>query len=538
MHTDKLTRKLREIEEEIDLYYKSNPLVNLPFAMTAWSFLVFAEDWMLKQTFRSLTSQEYEAIADDLINQLKDPMCWLYNACNPGGQVPFAYSADIHKASWDLFKLAGEYRWFVFAYTYFSRKRLKLDLQEATIQPTEDFFIDIEYNAYNRLVKSHQSEEASSSVNLDNLPRDAIKRFLRIDGERFYYKLNPRMVSDTIAVRKPIVDRMFSLPSEWQLSRYTLEDFRKVYEAISAMASIHQIAREIAASRGCVRMGYIDSICVCRIDDLLRQVVRYSGVSEPEVRSIFDDLCYGNNDISHPDPALQPLIKLNAETCAIMPYLWLLSSAERNLTVLLNRLYSEKDIYSRLTNEKEILMRKRLIDRLCDKGFRFICVSVPGLPDIDLAIIMDSEKTCLLLELKWFIGPDEAREVIEKSEEIEKGISQVLKLKRAFANNHELLLEKLEIDSSYSLEGAVVSENWIGNADVQCSEIPVIQADHLIEKLKVSASLEVVMDWLRTRKYLPKEEEDFKVHITTHTIGDWSLKWYKIQPLSDGTFPL
>ena len=538
MKTDKLTRKLREIEKEIDYHYKSNPLVNLPFATAAWSFLVFAEDWMLKQTLRLLTPQEYEVMADDLINGLKDSMYWLYSDCEPGSQVPFAYNADIYKASWDLFKLAGEYRWFVFAYTYFSRRRFEWDLKETTIQPTEDFFIGIEYNAYNRLVKSHQSEEASSSVNLGNLPIDTIERFLKIDGGRFYYKLNPRMISDTIAVRKPVVDRMFSLPSEWQFTRYTLGDFRKVYEAISAMACIHQIAREIAASQGCVRMGAVDSIYVCSTNNLLRQVVRYSGVSDSKVQSIFDDLSYGNGDISQPDPALQPLIKFNPETYAIMPYLWLLSSAERNLTVLLNKLPSEREIYSRLINEKEIFMRKQFINCLCDKGFRFICGSVPDLPDIDLAIIMESEKTCLLLELKWFIGPDEAREVIEKSEEIEKGISQMLKLKQAFANNHELLLEKLNIDSSYSLEGAVVSENWIGNAEVQSPEIPVIQAAHLIEKLKMVESLESVMEWLKTRKYLPKEEEDFKVHITTHTIGDWSLKWYKIQPLREGSFPL
>ena len=162
-----------------------------------------------------------------------------------------------------------------------------------------------------------------------------------------------------------------------------------------------------------------------------------------------------------------------------------------------------------------------------------------GLPDIDLAIIRDSEKTCLLLELKWFIEPAEIREVIEKSQEIEKGISQELKLKRAFANNNERLLEKLEIDSSYRLEGVVVSQNWIGNAQVQCPEIPVIQADHLIEKLKVAESLQSTMEWLKDRKYLPKEGEDFRVHITTHTIGDWSLKWYRIEPLiSEAFFPL
>ena len=559
MKTDKLTRKLREIEQEIDYHYKSNPLVNLPFGTAAWSLLAFGEEIMLKEQNdgretqlvsdehinpklvvhpRQLTPQEKEAIADNLINALKYPMYWLYSDCKQGGQVLSTYNDDVYKASWDLFTLGQEYRWFFFAYTCFSRKWIELDLQGTTIQPTEDFFTGIEYNAYNRLIKPHESQEASSSVNSDNLYllRETIGHFLRINGDRFKYKLNPRIVSDTITAQKPIVDRMFSLPSEWQFSRYTLEDFRKVFEAISAMACIHAIARRMAADLGCLGVGYSDSIYMRPFDGLLKQVVRYSRVSESEVRSIFDDLSYGNRGISHPDPALQPLIKLNSEAYAIMPHLWLSSSAERNLTVLLNKLPSEKEIYSKLVDEKEELMRGRFTTCLSAKGFRFVCGSVSDLPDIDLAIIKDSEKVCLLLELKWFIDPAEASEVIEKSEEIEKGISQELKLKRAFANNNEPLLEKLEIDSSYRLEGVVVSQNWIGNAQVQCPEIPVIQADHLIEKLKVAESLQSTMEWLKDRKYLPKEGEDFRVHITTHTIGDWSLKWYKIQPLIDDAF--
>ena len=543
MKTDKLTRKLREIEQEIDLYYKSNSLVNLPFTTAAWSLLAFAEDRMLQESFDSTTSQDTAIIVDNLVNELKHPMCWIYHACKQGGQVPFThnYQVDrdrVNRASRDLFKLGRKYRWFVAAYTYFSRGEIELELQGSTIQPTANLLADIRYEAYNRLIKPHESQEPLSSVNFDNLHllEEAIVYSLKVDSERFKYKLNPKIIDDTITAMGPVLDAMFSLPSEWRFTRYTLGDFRKVFEAISAMACIHTIARRMAAVLGCLDMGYADSICVRPFDDLLRQVVRYSRVSESEVRSIFDDLTYGNRGISNPDPALQPLIKLNSETYAIMPHLWICSSAERNLTVLFNKLPSEKEIYSKLVNEKEALMRGRFTTCLSDKDFRFIWESVSGLPDIDLAIIMDSEKTCLLLELKWFIDPAEASEVIEKSEEIEKGISQALKLKQAFANNHELLLEKLEIDSSYRLEGVVVSENWIGHAKVQSPEIPVIRADHLIAKLKETENLESVMEWLKDRKYLPKTGEHFEVFRFNATISNWSLKWYGIKPLISETF--
>ena len=66
----------------------------------------------------------------------------------------------------------------------------------------------------------------------------------------------------------------------------------------------------MAALQGCHGRGYVDSIYVPTCDELLRRVVRYSGVSDTTVQSIFDDLSYGNGGISHPQPALQPLTKL------------------------------------------------------------------------------------------------------------------------------------------------------------------------------------------------------------------------------------
>lgn len=561
---DRLTPELQEIKKEVDNYYKSNPLTNLPFGTAAWYLLASAEEDILRERFeivetqpvsdenmepiltvrpRQLTYQENARISDNFVNAPKYPMCWLHCDCQQGGQVPSAYDDGFYNASSDLFELGHKYRAFVSAFTYARHGWIELELKESTIQPTENIFTGMEYEAYDRLVKSHESQEASTSVNPDNLHLlgKKIAHSLKIHRDRFKYKLNPGMVSYTITTFiKPALDGAFSLPSEWQLSRYTLGDFRKVFEAISAMAYIHKMAREMAAAWGCSDMSYVDSIYIRPFDDLLNQVVRYSRVPKSEVRSIFDDLSYGNRGISNPDPILQPLIKLNSEVYAIVPHLWLCSSPERNLTVLLNRLPSEKKTYAKLVSKKEDLMRERFTTGLSTKGFRSIKGWVPDLPpDIDLAIISDSEKACLLLELKWLIEPAEAIEVIRRSKMIKKGISQLTQLKEAFANNHAPLLEKLNIDSSYRLEGVVASKNCVGHPKVQSPEIPVIQADHLIAKLKATESLESTMEWLKDRKYLPKEGVDFKVQTNPVTIGSWSVKWYGIKSLiSDPFFPL
>ena len=540
--TDNVSPELRKIEKEIDDYYKSNPLVNLPFATAACSFLTFAEFESRKQVSNVSTSQELETQGDNFINELKEPMFWLFRACEQGGQIPSACDDDVFQASWDLFKLGKKYQWFEAAYTYASNGLIKLELEGSTIQPAKEFFKGMEYQAYGRLMKAHQTDEGMSLINVDDFHSvtDAISSSVKVKGNRFAYKMNPRMVSDAIKAMSPGYDIAFSLPPEWQFSRYSLEDFRKVFEAILAMASIHFRAWRIAIEKGYNPFNYTHSIYVPTCNELLRRIVRYSGVSDEKVLSIFDDLTYGNRGILHPDPALQPLIKLNSKHYAIMPSLWMSLLPERNLTVILNKIPSEREIYADLVGEQEELMKLRFTTDLSTEGFRFIEGNVSSdLPDIDLAIIRDSEKACLLLELKWFIGPAEFREIIDKSKAIKKGVCQSLKFKRAFADSHEPLLTKLGIDTDHRLETIVVSQNWIGHANVQNPEVPVIRADHLIAKLKVTESLRSTMDWLKNREYLPKEGKDFEVHGITSTIDKWNLKWSTTRPLiKDAFFPL
>ena len=537
--TDRVSPELREAEKEIDNYYKSNPLLELPFATAAWYLLAFGENWFLKQAGYNLTSQESEMMIDNLVNELKHPISWIFSTCEPGGQIPSAYDDGMFDASWNLFRLGRRYGWFDTAYRYGSNGWVRLKLQESTIQPTKELFTSQEYKAYNYLIKTHETDEVISSIDFDSfhLLGETVSRSVKVKGNRFSYEFNPRIIDDAIKVISPCYDNAFSLPGEWEFSRYSLIDFRRVFEAISAMASIHWRARMTAIEMGCQNMAYLDSIFVPTCNELANRVIRYSRVSEEKVLSIFDDLTYGNREVFHPDPALQPLIKLNSESYAIMPHLWLSSNPERNLTALFNKIKSEEKIYRKLVSEKEDLMRQCFTTDLYDKGFRFVWGNVANLPDVDLAIVNDSEKACLLLELKWFIDPAEIREIIDRSKDIKKGICQVLKFKDTFVNNHEPLLKKLKIDSSYRFEGVVVSQNWIGHAHIQSPEVPVIRANHLIEKLKATGTLRSTIEWLKDRKYLPKEGKDFNVQGITSTIGKWDLKWSgAIEPLIEGGF--
>ena len=535
--TDNVSCELRKIENEIDNYYKSNPLLKLPFAAASWSLLAYAEEYMLNEQTRAINRvQDSHALGSDFITEIEHSMSWIYRECEHGGKISYAYNSDLYTASKDLFELGQKYDWFVFAYTCASGGELELELQGSTIQPTGDFFSSIEYEAYNILIDPREPEEALPFLDPSNLPIAAIQNSLKVEGDRFNYKLDTRMVSDMKTYLKPLFDRMFLLPSEWKFSRYSLGDFRKVFEVICAISHIHWRARIMAMKQGCAHKGYVDGIYLTTYGRLIRSVAKYSDMSPIKVKSILDDLTYGGSDIKRPIPALQPLMKLNSKHYAIAPNIWICSAAERNFISLLNRFPTEKAIYEKYVDEKEGLMKDHFKTRSSDKDFKFYSGNVAKLTDIDLAIVNHSEKACLLLELKWFIAPTTAHERINKSKEIKTGISQILKLKRAFAENYEPLLDKLKIDISYKLEGIVVSENWIGYGNVQAPNVPVIRANHLIEKLKTTDSLRSTMQWLKDRKYLPKEREHYLVSRRGTRIGDWNLKWFGIQDLNRNVF--
>ncbi len=82
---DRVPPELREVEKELDNYYKSNPLLKFPFSTAAWYLLACSENWSLEQMRRNLTSQELELMVDNHLNDLKHPMFWLFITCEPGG---------------------------------------------------------------------------------------------------------------------------------------------------------------------------------------------------------------------------------------------------------------------------------------------------------------------------------------------------------------------------------------------------------------------------------------------------------------------
>jgi hypothetical protein len=527
---------LRAAEREIDSAYADNPLLRENLGTAVWQVLSFVEDLQLRSIVQGRTesSHRWAAGVDETLNALKFPMVWLHSGCSRAGALRRCYEPTRYQAAWDVLELARMYYGFIGPFQYWNRGELGLHLEGTRIIAELDFGDTAEYEAYNRLVdygEDHEPppETVSLAGDIDSL--------VRVKGTRFTIKVNPRLVERVMASIAPVFCERFTLPESWRFSRYTLREFRLVYLAMFALTAIRHRARLAAAEGGCVGLGLDDAVIVTPGDDLISRVTRYTGLSAQPVMAVLDDLTYGNRQ-RNPDPALQPLIQLSRSDYAVSPFLWLHSAPERNLCALLNRIPEERAIYSRLKDEKEGLMQCLIKAVAEEKGFRTVKGNIPGrgdLGDIDLAIISDIEKACLLLELKWFIAPAEVREIIDRRGELQKGIAQVQKLVTAIWEGCPACRSLLGVAPS-TIRGVVVSKNWIGDSSIQKQSWPVITERHFLAKLNSVERLACIIDWLAGRRYLPVLGRHFSVETAEARIGRWTTKWYAINSLLQGPF--
>ena len=199
-------------------------------------------------------------------------------------------------------------------------------------------------------------------------------------------------------------------------------------------------------------------------DELTTRLRRYLGLNPGMINEIIADLTFGEEGITNPDVALQPLVPMGTGHLGWAPHLVLSSSLERNLLVLLNRLPKSRESYSRLAEQLEDRMRESFRHALVPLGFRLWSGNVPGwgiASEVDLAIVDDRSRCVLILELKSFIAPADPREVADKATAIETGVKQVVRRQEAFCKGRPALDTVLNIDKGFQVHFAVASESAV-----------------------------------------------------------------------------
>ncbi len=527
---------LRKVEQEVDKVHEQNLLMKLPFAQAAWHFMSYCEDFSVFPLLKGeiLSPLEGSAHTDMVINHYKMPFQWMWEKCQPGGDILRKCDEDPYKAAKDLSTLAFAYTAFESAFTMASREEMELELIDDTVSVKHGKPDKHPYEVYDQLFQASESDEnASASPSLEKLEVEVAARIV-VDGDFFSYNLNPALVRCAREALDPITSAAFHLPPTWSVAGFELGEFKKVAACLTAIAAIHSIARKLAMAAKCGSLGYCSSILLMTPSELLARLVRYSGVAEGKVRQIISLLQFGSNGIRKPDPALQPLIRLNEDTIALLPTLLLGSAMERNLVTQINKMPGFREEYLKLVGEKESLMREIIKAEIKIPGLRYFdgrLLPDPKLPDVDLAIICEASKEILIAELKWFLNPAEVREVLERSEEIAKGIRQLKQLKAAIEANPAAVGQTLGISEHFKFSYAVLSDCFIGTAKTQCEGFPVLRSKHFIKALNERSSLTACIRWIEAKGYLPILNKHFSLVNQDEQVGPWKIKWFQYLPL-------
>ena len=463
-------------------------------------------------------------------------MRWLKRSCSGGGRIPRTGDAASYAASQQLLQLSDNYISFEAAYTYATLGVIDLGLSGNTITPTTQLRQSVCYDAYDRLVTADDTNLATGDIT-ELLGHIDIA--VRTSGRRFSYVLSRalvRLVTDSIAA--PLGPSPL-LPRDWQFSRYSVGDFQRFAHVLRALCWIHYFARLSAANRGIPGLGYDDCLIVMSKSQLLRRLIRLCELPHRIVAALLEDLTYGSRGIRSPDIVLQPLVSLRSNVYAIAPTTIINNSLERNFAVLMNRIPRERAIYTGLSQQREELSRRRIVSELAEIPIRHWHGNVPGWsdgPDIDLALMDDISKSCILIELKSFVAPVEVREMWDRSKEIKEGIAQVKIRKKLEKTKARALHEVLDIDKEWRIDWAVVSESSVGDGYVQEESVPVVRTAHLIRRIRDNGGLAGIGRWLTDRSYLPREGRHFQTHEDRATIGEWTLEWYRVAPLVEGGY--
>jgi hypothetical protein len=537
MTKDTVSEELRAVERQIDISYRSNLLTSIPRPQAVWCLLAACEELFVRQLVPSATpptAHEERALADSVINLLKWPLRWLTQACPEGDKLRETYDPNLYEAAWALTELADDYLSFESAFSYASWGLITLRLEDHRIMSSGVLRGDSRWDAYDRLVDATTKDQREFDL---NELREIVAPTVQVHGERFKYGLNPGIVKRACACADSALSARFTLPAEWQLTTYTLGQYRIVMRMLWVLSALHFTARIVAIVNGCVGLGYSRALMVMERPELLARLARYTGLPRETVSGIVTDITYGAHGIRSPDPALQPLIELVPGTLVWAPNIVINSALERNLLVLLNRFPEGRRAYSRISGLREGLLRDSIRKLLRGLGLRFWFGNIAGWgdsSDIDLAIMSDKKCCCLILELKSFTAPAEPREIREKSEEIANGIDQIRIRRDLAVAQPDPLLRALGVTSDYSLYWAVASETSVGGVWVQADDVPVVRASHLVARLTRNPDLSQICAWLESKDYLPVPTRDYSEVSVDVSVGDWTLAWFGIKGLAEG----
>ncbi len=317
------------------------------------------------------------------------------------------------------------------------------------------------------------------------------------------------------------------LPNGWVFPWATAEEAEAVFNALQVRAFYHLIAIHFGAARWKISGMGVAQICLeTTPEKLSKEISQLVGLPVGKVRSLLKVLIYGSG-VNSPDPALQPLIPVNAESILLPPFLILSSAWARNLLALHARL--DPASFDAQSHQFEATMVQRLAGvvpaKLMPKP-NLRLLTRPKREEVDLVLVDSKVNLILLCELRWMLHPGEIREVLQRQKVCADKAEQVRRKRDSARENLGAIATQLKLDPAlpWRVEGIVVIDNYGGVPSAWPKEIPIVPRKVFEKSLDIAPDLDRLHATFTTTEWLPRNGTDFLLEYQDVDLGGVSIR--------------
>jgi len=465
---------------------------------------------------------------------------WIYSKCPEGGRFIKTNESHIEKSMPALslaYKfshihdaiVATQKNWATF---YFDEQKklinFKYQDQKKGVLLFRNFFDRVIRETENIRELTQDMKNAKAMIEAFNqfseMVRITTDKKLRYSTNKFILNSFEKHVKETLSKQTILHD-------SWSLGPYSIGDFRSTWIQINKLSIMHMFAYIRSIQKfGNYDPGFNNSIFKVRKSALIKYLNKHTGLSEIVISEIIRDLTY-DYTIPHMDIMYQPLIEMNNEIF-ISPHLIIGSFIDRNFQVLITKLPHRKNEYDRLKNLKEGKMIEELTPQLQKYGFKFkskiiLKENKKIKTDIDLLIWDETYEDFLLIQLKWFYGPDSTQELFNHDVQFNEGIYKTKICIEYLEENIEKVFSILNISQTKgrkSVYGIILSKLGTPSPFIEDPNFPVIEEIDFFELLKnsegsISNLYNAIISFFESKKRV----NDLKESSSELNIGDYTF---------------
>lgn len=440
--------RIREIERIIDEYHKSISFFRYychKRDQALWDVLAIYNKFALLETMgivqTELWSQSAELFSFSQINDLMDSLNiavqWIYEECDNEEGLAIEESLDEERNKMVielLTKHADKYAVIVDGFINYSRKNYtgRVDNNKVVFDCN-----DFQYETFLADVGEESADEELMDFESISEKIKAVYSKLK-GGGGITSEDNNGLLSISDDMHEMLLDigekhwqMTSSLPQEWEFDGFSLEEFKCCWKELYVLSysSILGVLVGESKHKGMRVIGKME---------LKDYLVTTTGIASDRVNAIIALMTY-DPSLKNTDIMYQPFIDLNNRVI-LTSTLIVTGRPERNLLAIIQK--KRDSHYSKEVNGLEMIMGEELKTFLPkDVESRLSVKLGKDKPDIDL-IAYDKENNYLLLvEMKWLIAADSAREVLERQKDVDHGCAQMESIMQEVMKNPTSTIE-------------------------------------------------------------------------------------------------